>query len=98
MMTKNTLKNALQYTNIWEIKNVKKLREWQQQTPRHIVIAAKLTALCVCIVSLGLIGLSRFFCKSKPTVEAKQPLDFEKPRWNDLGWTKWIENNRDNWS
>ena len=92
------MKNVLQYTNIWEIKNVKKLKDWQQQTPRHIVIIAKLIALCVCIVSMAAIGLKAIFCKSKNTEEAKQPLDFEKPRWNDLDWTKWIENNRDNWS
>ena len=77
---------------------MKKLNAWQEKIQKNIDTTAKSLALCVCIVSLGLIGLSRFFCKSKPTVEAKQPLDFEKPRWNDLDWTKWIENNRDNWS
>ena len=92
------MKNVLQYTNIWEIKNVKKLNAWQEKIQKNIDTTAKLIALFVCIVSMAAIGLKAIFCKSRNTEEAKQPLDFEKPRWNDLDWTKWIENNRDNWS
>ena len=98
MMTKNTLKNAQQYTNIWEIKNVKKLKDWQEQTPRHIVIIAKLIALCACIVSMAAIGLKAIFCKSKNTVEAKQPKDFAEKRWSDSDWAMWLQSNKDNWN
>jgi hypothetical protein len=74
------------------------MQTWHTKIQKHIDTTAKSLALCVCIGSMAVIGLSRFFCKSKNTEEVQQPKDYEVPRWTDSDWAQWLENHRDNWN
>lgn len=97
MLTKNIIKNAQQFTNTLEIKNVTKQNAWQERIQKRCATHAKLTALCVCIVSMVGIGLKAIFSKWKKHEVQQQPKDYADKRWSDLDWATWLQNNRDKW-
>ena len=70
---------------------------WHKKMLKHNSTNAKLLAWLGCIVKKVEITLRSFCFWSKNTVEANQPVDYEKKHWHKYDWQKWVNDNKDKW-